>query len=714
MTATLLQDFTGEYSDNTSEEGEIISLYKECHDFAYRSWGTYLDEATKDLAFVLGQQWDAQDKAYLKEQRRNALVFNKIRRNIKMVTGFERKSRVALIAKPVEGSDEMTAEEFTELLLWAQNYDNMHHTISDAFENGPLKTGINLCELTKDLFEDPVNGDMRLLRHPYNAFLLDPRLSKRDLSDCEYVIVRKLYSRETVKALLPFKANEIDHLTVKGEDLRFPHMTQFFDSRGRQTLRYDSFWRRIYKPVKMLVDMRTGKTQEIDKRTINDERFRIFMQAFGDQVKVIDKQVPTVEQNIIVEDRLMFRKEDPLKIGDFPFIPFWGFWEPEYSDDSGNSDFALKLQSLVRPGRDPQTETNKRRSKLLDIIDTQVSSGWIAENGSVRNPRSLHRSGQGSVIWYESGRTPPQKIPPADIPGNVLAFMEVMDKDVVESMGVTDELLGDPTRDNVEISGILSKLRQGAGLTVLQDLFDNANLSKQMLGKKMIKFIQNNWGAEKVARILNKQPSQEFYKQTFGKYDVVVEEAQDTPSQRALAYTQAVQARQIGVNIPDSFILDLMPIQKKSDLKEALKAQEQQAARQAQEQMKDQEILRNFQKAKSFNEIALGVERIARSEADKGLAKERISELQENNAQAALARAKTIREIQQMDDDRLMGLYEFLERVKLQNVQENQAIDQQQQNEVQSDFVNVRKLIGINDVDANNMGFEPSSNGMQL
>lgn len=704
MTATsLLQDFRGDQSDNPTKEGEILSLFRECHDFAFRSWGPFLDEASKDLAHFLGQQWDSADRQYLKEQRRNALVFNKIRRNIKMVTGFERKSRHSLVAEPVEGSDEKTAEQLTGLMLWAQNFDNMFNTMSDAFENGPLKTGINLCELALDMFDDPANGDIRLIRHPYSAFLLDPRLSKRDLSDCEYVILRKMYSRDTVKALLPNRADEIDQLHIKGDDLRFPHMTKFLDSRNKQALRYDSFWRRIYKPVKMLVDMKTGQTQQIDKRVINSERFRIYMTAYGEHVKVVDRQVPTVELNIIVEDNLMYSKEDPLKIGDYPFIPLWGFWDPEYQDDAGHSDFALKLQSLVRPGRDPQSETNKRRSKFLDIMDSQINSGWLAENGSVRNPRSLNRSGQGNVVWYEPGRTPPQKIPPGDIPGNAMSFMQQMDTDVSEAMGVTDELLGDPINENLQISGVLAKLRQGAGLTVLQDLFDNANLSKQMLGKKMIKMIQENWSPTKIQRILNEEPTQEFFTKDFGKYDVVVEESQDTPSQRALAYTQAIQAKQIGINIPDSFIIDLLPIQNKSDLKEALEAQEKQAAQAQQEAMKDQEILRNFQKAKGFNEIALGVERISRAEADKGLAKERISELQENNAQAGLARAKTMKELQTMDDERVIRLWQFLEQIKSTQVQENVALDQQQQNEVGQDFTNVRKLIGINDTDAGNM-----------
>jgi len=51
--------------------------------------------------------------------------------------------------------------------------------------------------------------------------------------------------------------------------------------------------------------------------------------------------------------------------------------------------------------------------------------------------------------------------------------------------------------------------------------------------------------------------------------------------------------------------------------------------------------------------------------ADISLAQERASEAEENRAQAALARAKTITEIAQMQDDRILQVLEFVNMLEI-------------------------------------------------
>ena len=245
-------------SSKNDKAAEIRSLYRECWDFAFRNWSPYQSEATDDLAYFLGSQWNPQDRAFLQSQRRNALVFNKIRRIIKMVTGFERKSRHSLIAQPVENADEFTADQLSAVLLWVANHANLHHTMSDAFE-GALKTGMNLVSLALDFTDDPIHGDLKYFRIPYNAFLLDPRFTRRDLQDCEFILQRRQMSRDAVKALLPFKSEQIDDLPAGNMDDRFPFMQRFSDTFQKEVLRYDEFWLRKFKDVKVLIDQETGE-----------------------------------------------------------------------------------------------------------------------------------------------------------------------------------------------------------------------------------------------------------------------------------------------------------------------------------------------------------------------------------------------------------------------------------------------------------------------
>jgi len=700
------------------QEQEIISLYKECHDFAFQAWSPFLTEAAADLRCALGDQWDHQDRQYLASQKRNALTFNRVRRNIKMITGYERRTRHSIIAQPIENSDELTANQLTELMLWVYNRENMHNMQSDAFE-GALKTGINLLQLSMDFNEDSVNGDIKLNRLPYNAFLLDPRFTKRDLGDCEYIIQRQLLGRDAVKALLPFRADDIDLLKGHGPDGMFNGMQNFGSNRIKDTFRYDEFWRRKFKTERKLIDRDSGEVLPIDPEKVSKQRINEVMRFFP-SLALVEKQVPTVELAIIVEDIVMFAGEDPLGIGDFPHVPVMAFWNPEHfsgnhhfndgtpgrSDYGGffnghqTGDFALKLQSLVRCIRDPQTEANKRRSKMLDILDSQLNSGWQAKSGSVVNEEALHQSGQGQVIWMEDDAqmTDAQRLNAPDIPPGLFQLQQQMDKDIVDIAGVTEELLGAAEDGSGQMSGVMVKLRQGAGLTTLQDLFDNYRLSQKLVGKKMIKAIQANWGPQKIARIINEEPSPEFFPvenggQPFGKYDISVEEAIETPTQRALAYSQLVQARQIGIPIPDSIIIDYMPLQDKKALREAMDAEAQrQQAIQAQ-QLEGQQRLNELQRAKVFADVGLGVERIARAEADRGLAQERISELQENNSQAVLNRIKAIKEIEEMDTNRLLRMLDFFKGLENQQIAQNAAVQQANEARAQQDLNTVRDFV---------------------
>src|SRR5690606_7222938 len=105
----------------------------------------------------------------------------------------------------------------------------------------------------------------------------------------------------------------------------------------------------------------------------------------------------------------------------------------------------------------------------------------------------------------------------------------------------------------------------------LQDLFDHFRFSQKLLGDKMIKAIQNNFSAQKVRQILQQEPTEEFKNKTFGKYNMTVEEAVETPTQRNLNYMQLMQARSMGIAIPDSVIIEAMPLQRKQALLDSVK-----------------------------------------------------------------------------------------------------------------------------------------------
>ena len=109
-------------------------------------------------------------------------------------------------------------------------------------------------------------------------------------------------------------------------------------------------------------------------------------------------------------------------------------------------------------------------------------------------------------------------------------------------------------------------LRQGAGLTTLQTLFDQLDRSQKLLGRVILEVIQNNFTPGKVKRIIEEEPTPEFYNKTFGKYDAVIEEGFNTSTQRQMNFAQLLQLRELGIPIPNESLLDAATIQNKTKL----------------------------------------------------------------------------------------------------------------------------------------------------
>ncbi len=678
-------------SDNDELAAEVLEAFDQSYDQALRNWGTFIDEADHDLAFYLGDQWSANDKSNLALQKRAALVFNKVRRIVKMVEGYERKTRVSLIANPVENGDEKVADQLTTVVLWLMNYANIHMTMSEAF-GGSLKTGINLVELFVDYMDDPLSGDIKATRIPHNSFLLDPRFEKRDLSDCEYMIRRKYVSKEAAKAMLPFREREIELMPTGGHDEKFPNMPHSRDASGRQTVRYDEFWRKKYRDIDYLIDMETGETRKWE----GDERALRMFRVTYPQVQVFKRKEQYTELNIIVENQLMYSGQNPWKTRAFPFIPVMAFWDPEYSAISSMEDYSLKLQGIVRCMRDPQIEINKRRSKALDIMDSGIHSGWKAKEGSVSNPKSLYRAGNNGVIWMKNDApmTDAERLPPGDIPPSLVQLSEMFDRDLTEIAGASSELLAMPENDNTPISGILAKVRQGAGITILQDLFDNYRYSQKLLGTLILEMVQKNYHKSKIKRIINEEPVPEFFDTTGLKYDISVEEAIETPSQKNLFYMQLLQAKQVGVPIPDSLIIEAMPSQGKDKILKALQQGEQQQAEIQKVETEQRQMINRLSQAKIVSDVGMGVERIARAEADKALAVERISESKQNQSQAILNKAEAIVKMAQLRDDQVLKWMEFLKATESEQHQRQKVEKQQNIAQVQQSTQELSNLIG--------------------
>jgi len=643
---------------------DIIEEFDTYYNDAYRAWDAFFPEAERDLRFYLGDQWDEQEKRLLFQEGRNAFVFNRVRRNINMITGYQRKHRLSSVAIPVENSDQQTADQFTQLLLYSMNYGDGYQIISDSF-SGALKTGFNLMSIWMDYRDDPVNGDVKFGRDPYNGFITDPYFTKLDFSDCGYILRRKYLNPEQVMSMLPGHDKDIIDLYRVGwsRDDKFTWLPYQQQPGGQELMAYNEYYQQNWRDTPVLVDMETGEFMEFD---VPKER-QDLMLSLHDNLKIIKKPKRYIKRHIIVNDVVMKTDENPYGLNEYPFVPFIGIFEPE------SSEWELKMQSLIRCMRDPQRESNRRRSQMIDILDSQINSGWIANENSVINPRSLFQSSQGKVIWKREDAPPDAitKIPPAQIPPSMFQLQELFDRDIMEIAGVNDASFGAPDSGNE--SGIMMMLRQGAALVNLQDVFDNLRFAQKQISKKVLKLIQT-WTPEKVKRIINEEPSQQFYDRKFTKYDVNVTEGMLTDTQKQMYFRQLVDLKQLGAPVTGEMLAEAAPIQGKTTYVKQISQMEKQQAQQAQQQQQIQEQLldsqRQMAQAKAISDIALSKERFTRAVSNAALSDERTAEAVQNRAQASLDRARAMKELESMDDDRLVKYLGIIQMFEKKNEQE--------------------------------------------
>lgn len=619
---------------------------------------SFWSEADIDARFKAGDQTLWNDVyGNVPAFRRRQFNFNRIRRIINMVSGYQRQHRYSTIVTPVENSDENTADQFSRLMIWANQYSNTLEIISQAFE-GAITSGMNLLSVWMDYREDPINGDIKVDNVSYNEYLIDPFFKKHDMSDCRFCWTRKWLSKTEIKSLLPDRKSEVDSMYARGwRDGKFQFQPEAYNYAMQDLLSYDEFYYLDYRTRKLLVDVETGETLEWKSDT---ENLRAYMQKFP-QIKEIEQIVPTIKLAILVNGRTMYHGRNPMGIDRYPFVPVIGYYDPQIPY------FPWRVQGIVRGLRDAQYLYNRRKIIELDILESQVNSGIKYKEDSLINPKDAFLQGQGRSIGLkkEAMMDDVQVIQPPQVPPSMIQLSEIMGKEIETISGVNEELLGSAVDDK---AGILSMLRQGAGLTTLQTLFDQLNSSQKYLGQIFIDLMQENFSYGKVNRILGEKPTNQFYNRVFQKYDCVVEEGLNTSTQRQMQFAQLLNLRGIGIPVSSSILVETSTLQNKKKLIDSIEKEEQAAKQQQQEQHKYQMDLQKAQiesiRSKSMADQGLGAERVARIEENRALAIERIAEAQNQRSLSAYHEIKAAQELETMDLTHLQKLFNLIRGIQ--------------------------------------------------
>jgi hypothetical protein len=652
---------------NTNDKAilsRMEAFYAESITINQSFWG----EADTDSRFMANDQTLWNDLyGNLPANRRRQFCFNRIRRIVNMVSGYQRRNRKSTIVIPVDNGDEQTADEYTKIMMWVNNREGILETISESFE-GALVTGMNLLHVWMDYRSDIVSGNIKVDNCSYNSFLIDPYFRKPDLSDCNGLWKRSYLTKRECISLMPDRADEIIGLigndTGTARDGKFQFMPESYNYGYKNLLTYDEFYYRDFRTQKVLVDTRSG--EQMEWKWDNEERLKLFLQAYP-EVTVLEQEIPTVKLAIIIQGKVFYDGPNPMGIDKYPFVPVFCYYYPQLPY------FNYRIEGMVRGLRDSQYLYNRRKITELDILESQVNSGWIYKENALVNPNDVFLNGQGKglALKEEAQITDVQQIIAPSIPPSMIQLSELLGREIQEISGVNEELLGSAVDDK---AGILSMLRQGAGLTTLQGIFDQLDRSQKLLGGIILELIQNNFTPGKVQSIIGKKPSDQFYNKAFGQYHAVVEEGLNTSTQRQMQFAQLLQLREAGIPIPDDLLIESATIQDKKKLVDALRAQQSQQSKIQQMQMEtaleEQKANIELARARTIADQGLGLERVSRIQENKALAVERKASAEQERETGLLNLVKAIKELRGMDIAQLEQVINIAQRFHEQTEQQ--------------------------------------------
>ena len=586
----------------------------------YPSNAAFWIQGSIDKRFKVGDQtlWSMiyGDNQYYQSRR---FFFNLIMRHINMICGRQRQNRKSTITVPFQDNSDALADDYNKVIKWSENRDGFQEYLSESFE-GACDTGMGLLHLYPDYTLDPISGDLFTDNVAWNNFLIDSNWRKQDLTDCNGIWRRRWVTKNGAKSLLPGYAKEIDKMHPEGiKDGRFPLQAELINLNVSQLMPYDEYHYRDFREATIILDPKTGEAAEWEEDEEDAEDMLNQVMRQQPWLVVTKKQVPTVKLSIAIGNKEVYNGTNLLNIDSYPFVPTVTYHNPDLQS------YQWRLMGVVRNLRDSQYLYNMRKVIELDILQSQINSGWIYKVDRVVDPKAFRQSGQGFLIPVKAGDEPIEasmkRIDPPAIPQSMIELSRSLADDITKISGVNEELLGSAQDDK---SGILSMLRQGAGLTTLQTIFDKLDYTQRLFGQIRLQAIRKNFSKGKVAAILGHEPDPRFFTSHSLKYSIAVEEGNYSATQRQTELQQLLHFKELGMPIANKSILNAAFITNKkqviSDMEEESKAQQQQ-------QQQESQMQQQVEQSKIMSAVA-------KSKLDIAKAEEAYSKIDENEAMA--------------------------------------------------------------------------------
>ena len=498
-------------------------------------------EARLDLDFYNGHQWDEEDQGELDEQGRPSVTFNRVAKVIDAVSGSEVVNRQEATYLPRTLDDGAQTEVWNAAAKWVRDLADAEDEESDSFRE-LLIMGMGWTETSAVFDEDP-DGQIEIERTDPLEMRWDTTATARNLKDKAWLCREKWVKEDEVKARWPGK-----ELIPETRDLQGLDQPQNADPGERDYEGREFF---SFNP-------KNREFKVIQYQWYELESFDRGVDAFGRLQEGIEgvKQFRKVYYQAFVAARTLLEKKK-IPVNKFTYECMTG----KRDKRSG----ATVWYGMMRGMRDPQLWANKFFSQILHIYNSSPKGVTFYESGAFANAdkaaEDINRS-DGMVELNVGGLNKLKHENGFQIPANVDRLMQYAISAIPDVSGVNPEFLGLADREQ---AGVVEFQRTKQALGILSIMFDSLRRYRKRHGRLLIDFIARYISDERLIRVVGPEGEQfvPLTRKENVKYDVIVDDAPNSPNSKTEAWVALQQLLPILINAgfpPIPEIVDYMPL----------------------------------------------------------------------------------------------------------------------------------------------------------
>ncbi len=568
--------------------------------------------------YYAGEQWDPEVKAQLEREKRPALTLNMFLSTINAVIGEQLERKVEVKYTAARNGSEKTAFALNTITKAILNENNFTEVEESVFADGVI-TDRGFYDIRMS-FENNIMGEVRITSEDAIDIIIDPEAKESDPATWNEVFISRWMTpdeiavtygddkRKDVLARAAYGETGRKHYEFEsptfGNDTYYTHEDEQ-DTAALRRIRVIERQFYEYTTVLKYVDLDTGDMRQVP-HGVEEEEAKAFAEENG--LGLFRTKGRRVKMHVSAGDVMLY--DDWSIYRSFTIVPFFPYFRRG------------KPHGLGRHILDPQDLLNKTSSQELHIVNTTANSGWkVQENSLVdMEPEDLEERGSqtGLVITYKRGYEAPEKIQPNQIPTGIERISQKAAVTIREVSAVNASMLGTARADQ---SGRAQEAAISRGQVQVSVVLASLRRSRRLVAKKVLELVQDFYTETRYFRttdegvVTTTDPNEAtginmvdddgniLNDVSVGEYGITVGHAPAGSNAMEVEFNEALRMRDLGVAIPDHFVVKYSSLTERNEVAEFLKQQngygeitpEQQQMQQAQHEFQLQSMQKQLE-----------------------------------------------------------------------------------------------------------------------